>query len=353
MKQSLFIILCLALLVSCQSEDSKEEQANKMPTETARNPVDTMLLNRSAFEKELISNGKLEAFRQARLRFRVSEVLEKVYVKNGDKVQKGQVLASLNNDNLESALEKARLQLEKANIEFQDLLIGQGYDPKDTSRVPDQFLRIARVKSGLAEAQIELERALKDYENRKLYAPFTGVVANIEKNAYDPVGSNEDFCRLINDAQFQVRFSVMESELDEIAPGKELTVYPLSGGSYRGTIREINPVVDENGLVTVRGLVSNSDGKLMEGMNVNLHIRNKIPDQLVIPKSALVLRQNRQVVFTLEQDSVAIWNYVQSSHENSSSYAISEGLKEGDRVITRGNINLAHESIVYVEPEKN
>lgn len=350
------ILLSLSLflfVLSCQTGKDYEQQANKMATGSVRNPVDTIVLKKQFFKRELTSNGKLEALQRARLRFRVSDVLEKIHVKNGEKVYKGQVLATLNSTNLASNLEKAKLNLEKAKIEFQDVLIGHGYDPADTATIPDKFIHIAKIKTGLAEARVNLKDAQNKFLHHKLYAPFSGVVANIEKKPYDPVSSSEDFCTLINNERFHVRFSVMESELEEVKPDKSITIYPLSGGSYEGFISEINPVIDENGLLTIRGIVENSDGRLMEGMNVNLRIENAIPGQLVIPKSALALRQNREVVFTLEKDSIAIWNYVKSGFENSHSYLITEGLEEGDIVISEGNINLAHESVVYVQSDLN
>ena len=58
-----------------------------------------------------------------------------------------------------------------------------------------------------------------------------------------------------------------------------------------------------------------------------------------------MLRQGRQVVFTLQGDQ-AIWNYVQTGLENADTYTILEGLKEGDEVIVTGNVNLAHEAKV-------
>lgn len=66
----------------------------------------------------------------------------------------------------------------------------------------------------------------------------------------------------------------------------------------------------------------------------------------MVPKTAVVLRNGRQVVFT-EHDGYAHWNYVQTIHENSDSYTV-DGLKEGDRVIISGNINMAHETPVTI-----
>ena len=308
-----------------------------------------MVLEKGTFHRELVSNGRLEALQKAELRFKVSGELQKIVVENGEKVKKGQLLAQLNDFSLKNKLKKAQNQLEQAEVNFKDILIGQGYQPTDTASVPRELLRIARVKSGLADAKTDLREAQYHLQSAALHAPFQGIIANIDKKAFDKIGSGENFCTLINNNKYHVRFTVLESELDEIARGKKIIANPLAGGKFRGVIDHINPVVDENGLVTVRGLVKNSNGKLLEGMNVKVLVRTKIPEQLIIPKTAMVLRQNKEVVFTVKNDSIAIWNYVKTAHENSSQYTIKEGLDAGNTVIVSGNINLAHESTVVIQ----
>ena len=345
----LLFILFICLFSACRNNQKDKEDAAKQQYLEEKNPVDTIILETGTFHRELVSNGTLEALRKATLRFDISGELESIPVENGQRVQKGRLLARLNDFDLQNQLKISRISLEKARVEFQDVMIGQGYDPQDTASVPERFLRIARVKSGLADARANLEEAQHRLRSSALHAPFSGVVANIEKKEHDRIGPGDDFCTMIDNSRFHVKFSVLESELDQIGLQKEITANPMAGGSYRGYIDQVNPVVDENGLVTVRGLIRNPNGNLLEGMNVKVEVKNEIPDRLVIPKTAMVLRQNKEVVFTLKNDTIAMWNYVQTGMENSGSYTITEGLNVGDTVITSGNINLAHESKVTVE----
>jgi len=126
----------------------------------------------------------------------------------------------------------------------------------------------------------------------------------------------------------------------------EVAPFALSDVTADGRISEINPLVDKDGMVQVKAAV-NDKGKLFEGMNVRVSIHRSLGKQLVVPKSAVVLRSGKQVVFTLTEDK-AYWNYVHTGLENADSYTIIDGLKEGDIVITSGNINLAHEAPVKV-----
>ena len=124
-------------------------------------------------------------------------------------------------------------------------------------------------------------------------------------------------------------------------------ITPYAGGdSFEGSVSEINPLVDLNGMVKVKAVV-NGQGKLFSGMNVRVSVRRSLGQQLVIPKTAVVLRSGKQVVFTL-QEGKAMWNYVHTGLENKSQKGIEEGLLEGDTIIVTGNLNLAHEAAVNV-----
>ena len=83
-------------------------------------------------------------------------------------------------------------------------------------------------------------------------------------------------------------------------------------------------------------------------MNVRVNVHRSLGERLVIPKSAVVLRSGKQVVFTLKKGK-AQWNYVQTGLENAENYSMADdALKEGDTVIVTGNVNLAHEAPVKV-----
>jgi hypothetical protein len=146
----------------------------------------------------------------------------------------------------------------------------------------------------------------------------------------------------------EVDFSVLESELPLIGVGDkvEVTPYASAVGVRTGSISEINPMVDENGMVRVKAKVDGSD-KLFDGMNVRISVKRSLGQQLVVPKTAVVLRSGKQVVFT-HQNGVALWNYVQTALENMTEYTLVDGLQEGAEVIVSGNVNLAHEAPVKV-----
>jgi RND family efflux transporter MFP subunit len=316
------------------------------------NEVTVMKLAKGNFNHELVSNGKIVAKEYADLYFRTSEVVAKVYVKNGMYVRKGQKLAELDLFKLNNTLTQNKNALAQANLEMQDVLIGQGYAPDNLSAVPAEKLELAKVKSGYERAKAQYEASLYDVEQATLIAPFDGVVANLFDKQYNMPKSGEPFCRIIRTSAMEVDFTVLESELPLIKVGDqvEVTPYATAVGTRTGNVSEINPLVDENGMVRVKAQVNGGE-KLFDGMNVRISVKRSVPDQMVVPRTAIVLRAGKQVIFTVK-DSIAMWNYVQTGLENLSEYTLvnweASGLQEGMTVITTGNVNLAHETPVKI-----
>jgi RND family efflux transporter MFP subunit len=263
-------------------------------------------------------------------------------------VRKGQKLAELNLFKLNNNLQQTKNALAQASLEMQDVLIGQGYAPDKPEAVPADVMELAQVKSGYEQAKAQYELAQHEVKQATLVAPFDGIVANLFDKVHSLANTGEPFCRVISTTNMEVDFSVLESELPLIGVGDkvEVTPYASAVGVRTGSISEINPMVDENGMVRVKAKVDGSD-KLFDGMNVRISVKRSLGQQLVVPKTAVVLRSGKQVVFT-HQNGVALWNYVQTALENMTEYTLVDGLQEGAEVIVSGNVNLAHEAPVKV-----
>jgi len=336
-------------------KNSNQAVTDKLQPIDIRNPVEIMVLQPTTFQKELVSNGKLTAHRKSVLKFYIGEELTTLNVKNGDRVEKGQVIARLRQDRLKQALKQAEIQLDRAELEMKDILISQGFQLEDSVNIPAGIFESARLRSGYSSAIYELQNVRLNLQNSVLIAPFPSVVANIKYKVHEQVGASEEFCTLIDNSSYEVEFAVLETELQDISLNKPVSVFPFFNENdiYNGAITEINPVVDENGHIMVKALVKNTTG-LMEGMNVKVKIETAVPKQLVVPKSAIVQRQNQEVLFKYK-NGTAFWTYVQTIYESSTSYAViahpDKGgtLMPGDTVIISGNLNLAHESEVVVE----
>jgi RND family efflux transporter MFP subunit len=336
--------------MQCSHKASKtdgEEMAIDSTASGDKIEVTTIPLKRVTFYREIISNGKLFAVRKADLSFRIAETIDRIEVKNGTTVQANQMIAALDNFLMKNDLQRARHNLEKSGLELQDLLIMQGVSLRDTGKISKEMLKSLRIKSGYEEALSQ--RDLADYNllNSELRAPFPGIVANLEARAKNRAVVGQTFCTIIDNSEFDAEFPVLETELPQVRENQKVKIVPFSleATVFEGYVSEINPLINENGMVRIKARVRNSNKRLCEGMNVKVLVGNSVPAQLIVPKEAVVIRQGKQVVFTLENGR-AKWNYVRTGYENSTEYTIVEGIEEGAQVIVSNNLNLGHDAEV-------
>lgn len=351
-KQFVSGIIVLSLLCSCSGNKGEQtEEGTKPVSEMIEDkPVDVKakLLTRTNFSYEFICNGTVAAMQKAELRFQSQDIIRKIYVKNGQRVRKGERIAELDKFKLEIAFLQAEESLERAHLDLQDVLIGQGYSLNDSTKIPADVMKIASIRSNYENSRNNYKVAKYNLDAATLCAPFDGVIANLTAKEYNQPGS-EAFCTLINTYSPEVVFGILENELPFTKLNDKVVISPFSQSDYtiEGRVSEINPLIDKNGMVRVKAVLANKDNRLYEGMNVKIHVQRLLSNQFVIPKSALVLRTGRKVVFTL-RNGRANWVYVETEQENSDSYVVTDGLQAGDSIIYDGNINLAHESKVKV-----
>jgi membrane fusion protein, multidrug efflux system len=348
-----YVIIAIAVLLmsaSCAKEKTGDSGKKSFREIQDEKPVyvKALKMEETDFNYDLLSNGTVSAMRKADLKFETDGVVSKIYVKNGMFVKQGQLIAELDRFKLEHSMIEADGAREKAYLELQDVLISQGYSLKDSANVPPNVMKIAKIRSGYMEGANNLRIARHNLEKGSLRAPFSGAIANLNTKVYNNAGS-ETFCTVVDNRTPEVVFKILESEISLIRLNDKVQVSPFSSPERKvqGQVSEINPVIDANGMVQVKATVSNPNNTFYDGMNVQVKLQRLLGKRIVVPKSALLLRTNRKVIFTLKHGK-AIWNYVETAQENSDSYVVTDGIHAGDSVICDGNLNLAHESPVIV-----
>lgn len=341
-------------LLSCNSKKAEKEKDElekheQMMSETF---VDTMMLHVTPFDKQIVCNGRLRAKAKSDLTFPSQGVTMEIYVQEGQRVSEGTLIAAMDKRERTREVEKAEREVYRAHVELTDKLIGLGYDA-DMKGVPDEVMERAEVTSGYYSAKYQLQSARTALEECNLYAPFSGRIANLEAR---PFQRNDKICTLIDDSQFEVEFKILEAELEHIATGQKVRVSPFVEDSvaYEGIVTEINPLVDDKGLIKIMARMDNKGEVLIDGMNVRVIVEQRIQNMFVVPKDAVVERDGYHVVFRYE-DGHAVWTYVDIVYSNIGSFAITgcqrkeTTIREGDVIITSGNLNLADGTEVRIE----
>lgn len=351
------LLISLFFLAACHgsNEEGKGEAAMEIhQQQMSETYVDTMVLHQTEFNKQIVCNGRLRAKAKSELNFNGQGIIAEVFVREGQHIGKGNLIATLDKQDKQRELEKAEHELQRAKVELTDKLIGLGYN--DMNAVPADIMERAEVMSGYYSAKFQLQSAKKALEECNLYAPFSGRIADLEAKRFQ---KNDKVCTLVDDSGFEVEFRILEAELSGVCIGQKVKVTPFVQDSiqYEGRVTEINPLVDDKGLVKIKAQLSNRGNTLLDGMNVRVIVEEKMQHMFVVPKDAVVERDGYQVIFLLEEGR-AVWTYVDVVHSNISSFAITgcqrkeTTIKEGDIVITSGNLNLADGTEVFVNDQQ-
>ena len=319
-----------------------------------KNLVTVMPLERKVFNKQLVCNGKLEAQSKVTVQFASQGTIAEINVRDGQKVQKGQIMASLDKEQPRCQLEQARLAYDKAEMSLADRLLDYGYTLADTAKIPAEQKRVIYINTGFIDARMALENAERTYKQCDLMAPFSGKVASVKGRIYEQSGQ---LCTLIDDSRYMVRFSVLETEYGFVHVGQPVLVTPFVNNdvTLKGSIISINPTVDQNGQISVTAQVPGAD-ELMDGMNVRITVENSVPNQLVVPKSAVVIRDNMEVLFRIDPvTGHSLWTYVNVVMSNTMEHVVEPNkdrgadLNIGDLIITSGNLNLGDDAEVVIQ----
>lgn len=346
-------ILCISSIFafSCRNNTPANETEIKELLQISQTEVDTIHLKRATFSKEIISNGIVKCINSADLKFRTSGIIKKIYVNNGDIVKIGDTIAQLDTKFIELEVDKNYTLYKKAILDFNDILVGYGYG-NDTTNIPKELLNIAKIRSGLLISKNNYEVSLLNLKSSCVIAPYNGIIANLEIKEHE-FYNNNTICTILNNSKYKVDFNLLEGEINYVKKGDCVYIQPYSDNTIKikGIVKEINPIINDNGQISLSAILS-TNNLLIDGMKVKVRIAANSREGIVMPKSAVVLRNGRDVLFVYNKErEEAEWKYVNIIDSNSNSYLLDESkaeLTNGDAIIIWGNLNLSNNSKVVI-----
>ena len=347
-----YILSFLFLASSCKDTQIVEDEASATAVQSIEQQVTEVKstsATKSTFIVQKILNGKIEADKKTIVKAEASGLTTYYGLVEGKYISQGDPLINLDDRDATILLEQRKNELEKATLDINQRIVADGGEYGDSTSITLEKLKIFKIMSGYNSAQTELKTARLNLSRKTISAPVSGWIADIKSNQGEFISNGQEICTIIDPSSFEVKIDMLENDVLNLPIGTTITAYPLLSPTktIKAKITKINPVVDKNGLVTVYARITSKKKNLYEGMNMRIEIETKINNQIIVPKSALVSRSGRDVIFIQDKDSnLAKWKYVTVAYENKTSLAISEGIEEGDQVIYEGNLNLDHDAKV-------
>jgi cobalt-zinc-cadmium efflux system membrane fusion protein len=180
-----------------------------------------------------------------------------------------------------------------------------------------------------------------------LNSPIDGTVVERDATIGATVGTDANVFKIIDTSRVWIDANVFEKDLPRVRNGQgvKVTTTAFPGTTFSGRVIFINSVVDpESRTVKVRTEVPNLDGRLKPEMFANVEIITDVNSQGVsVPQSAVLDDSGKKVVFVAEGNGYKA-RQVQLGIQNGDRVEIIDGLKSGDRVVTKGNYLLLQQS---------
>jgi len=224
---------------------------------------------------------------------------------------------------------------------------------KDARETPQRLIESAKRRLQLwnvtSEQVAELERTRKATDTLTLLSPFRGVVQSVPVEQGKSVKMGDMLVEVADLSLVWMWAEFYENELSMLQTGQKIAVTAKSypGQNFDGTIRLINPFIDETKRTAkVRIDIPNPDFKLRPGMYVDAELAMNMGEALTVPVSAVMPTGTRNVVFVDKGGGKLEPRIVQLGTKYGDIYEVQSGLREGERVVSSANFLIDAESKV-------
>jgi len=329
------LLASVLFLSACENgeENNDEERVRQIP-------VETITITPDQFDDFIRVSGSVEAINDAVISSEASGQV--LYIANrGQRVNRGDTIARLDDRSLRANLDAARAGFEFAQETFERL------EPLYAdSIVSTQDFRAARTERDGARAQLDqAEKALEDAEIR---TPFNGRIEERMIRTGELINPGMPVVRITNTDRIRVRAGVPERYSAEIREGNDVIVSLRSygGSDYESRVSFAGNVIDQDRRTfPVEVEMSNPDDAIKPEMVVNLRIKRRaIEGAIVVPRTAIVRDEGSVNLFVAREENghkISELVEVRTGTATGPVVEILEGLQEGDEVVVAGMSNLS------------
>ncbi|GAW34960.1 multidrug resistance protein MdtA precursor [Roseovarius sp. A-2] len=257
--------------------------------------------------------------------------LVELTISPGTQVSEGDVLARL-----EDTIERADLSEAEAVLTEQRQAVQRARQLRETNAVSLATLEEAIAR--LAEAEADVDRARRRLEDRRITAPFGGVVGLTNYDSGARVEEGEILTRLDDLSEVEVEFSLPETVFAQVNRGQQVIARSAAfpDREFIGTIDVVDSRIDPvSRAFRTRAVVPNPDSTLPAGMFLSLTLVLSQDDRVTVPEEAIIFQAAETYVF-VARDNVAQRRVVRTGQRQDGRIAILSGLDEGEAVVVRG-----------------
>ncbi len=324
--------LLITFFISSQILTGCAEKVKK--TEKKDVNVETLTVGNTSLGGAKDYVGTIEEKTGSTLSFEIAGNITSIRVDEGDRVGKGQLLATINPTTVKEAHRATLTTLKQAEDAYRRFL-----PLHNSGTISD--IKWVEIESKLEQAKAAESIARQQLSHTTITAPFAGVIAAKSVDIGTYVLPGQPVLKIANVAQVNAKVSVPEAEISHLHVGDKvkLTVAALGGAVFYGAISEKG--IDANPIshtYDVKVGITNPQGRLLPGMVCNAHIEGRATtsSHIILPPQSIELDvDNSRFVWTVV-DGKAHQQPVTIGDFDGDGVIILSGLKAGDKVIING-----------------
>jgi len=302
-------------------------------------PVTIIEVSTRSFRDRIPALGTLQAWESIDITSPVSQLITGIEFEDGDRVDRGQVLATLRQDAELAALSELRTRLADAQ--------------REVKRLTDLARRNQVAQTDLDSAQTEVEvirhqmsEAEARIADRTIVAPFSGVLGLREVSEGALVSTGQRLTTLDDISRMRLQFTVPERYLSALQPGMPIVARTAAfAGEFRGTLAAIDSRIDPVARsVTARAELPNEDERLRPGLLMEIELTGDPQEVIMVPEESLQSRAARHFVWKLDGDQVRR-SEVRIGHRTPGWVVITDGLAVGEEIVRDGVVRLSGNTV--------
>lgn len=313
-----FVLICMAIVSGCHNQ----------PTAVLRN-VEVIQPSHQSSMQQYVYFGKVQDRSEVSLAFKVPGQIMQIAVCEGEKVQKGQLLAQLDDKDyvLQHRVNVARYEQFKNEFER----IQKLYERKAVSTNDYE-----KALAGLKQLEVALEGGERQIEYTRLTAPESGIITAVNGRISQLVDAGTPVMTFMDNGELQVIMDIPYNQQEHL-----LNASNIKGNEqYNLRLSSIVPKADNNQLCQARLVFIQSPKDVYPGMNMTITVEenNRQDGGLVLPLHTLFDNNGQQSVWVLQSDSTVHAVPVKVAFVNEGKVEILEGL-HGDEQVVKAGVN--------------
>lgn len=318
-------------------ENEELTAADALPKENRQRTlkVNAQIVKPHLLTDEILVTGRLVPDEEVNLSFETSGKITDIYFAEGGHVKRGELLAKVNDRQLQAQLKrlKAQIPLAEDRVFRQNALLKRDAVSKEAYE---------QVKTELATLNADIENIKANIDMTELRAPFDGIIGLRQVSAGAYASPTTVVAKLTKVSPLKVEFAVPERYAREVKKGTNLD-FRVEGrlDAYHAQVYATESSLDpETHSLTIRAIYPNRNGELLAGRYTDIKLKQKeIEDAIAIPSEAIVPEMGKNKVFVYRSgvaDPVDVVIGIRTEAE----VQIVQGLVAGDTILTSGTLQL-------------